>query len=271
VKYVPILEAYQRDDCERALEMLEDPGPQDPRAAALREEITRKLTHLSTPDTYRDKYEWVAKQIPIHRLTWEVFRTRWIVTYVRALAREGYSTLLDVGCQKGEMTVWFGQVPELQRVVGVDVAPTCVEHARTNPQNTPIVEYTEGDAEDLPFDDNEFSIVVISGLMEHVRRPDVALAEAKRVCVNGGVILGNTPMGGYEYFPEKDALASGDTELVRCHEWRAHVRLWNPHIELMYEPEVVIAFNDMTDDPNLPFACKGVKTGEWCFMLRVVK
>lgn len=267
--YAMAVEAYQRDDCELALTHLD--LSESPLAPELGEEIKRKLAHLQTAQAYRDKYEWVGQQIPIHRLTWEVYRVRWIVTYVRQLATMGYSTLVDLGCQKGEMTVWFGGVPGMQRVVGVDLSPTCIAHARTNPQNTSIIDYVEADAEDLPFEDNEFSIAVMSGLLEHVRSPDRCMAEAKRVVTDGGLILGNTPLGGYEFFPEQEAISKGDTEYLRRSEWRAHVRCWNPHVNLMYEPDVRISFHDMTDDPNLPFSQHGVKTGEWCFMLRVIK
>lgn len=272
--YDKALECYRRDDCLLALDYLTALSAERTLRddeSALHVLIKGKVAHLATPETYRDKYEWVAQQIPIYHHTWEVFRLRWIITHVRALAPMGYSTVLDIGCQKGEMTTWLGQVHGIQRAVGVDISPTCVKDAWTNPQNTLVTEYRVGDAEDLPFDDNEFSIAVMSGLLEHVRNPEKALSEAKRVVCFGGIVLGNTPLGGYEYYPEQDAKERGDQEYLERANWRAHVRCWNPHTRLMFEPEVTIAFNDMTGDPNLPFACKGTRTGEWCFMFRNLK
>jgi SAM-dependent methyltransferase len=274
VSYEEAFEAYKRDDCVKALELLRSADYLPPEGRQLCQEIQSKIAHLSSLEVYRDKCEWIATQVPIMRLTWEVFRLRWLITQVKHLAGLGYSTLADVGCQKGEMTVWFGRhCPELQRIVGVDIAPTCVRAARGNPGNTPNIEYVEAAASDLPFEDSEFSLVVLSGLLEHVIDPDAVLREARRVCVKGGFILGNTPLGGYEYWPEKFADPKEDAAhnppIVR--DFRSHVRCWNPHEHLQYEAEVTIAYNDQTGDPDLPFACQGTKTGEWCFMFRNVK
>jgi SAM-dependent methyltransferase len=272
--YDRALALYQNDEVVRAREVLEALPGFSEEEATLYNELSFKLRHWDTAEGYADLYEWIGQQVPIMKLTFPIWRLRWIVARVAHYARTGsYPTLLDVGCQKGEMTVHFGRISELHRVVGVDISPTCIADARTNPENTSIVEYKVGDAEDLPFDDDSFSLVIVSGLFEHVRDPDKALSEAKRVCAGGGYILGNTPLGGYEYWPEQytdpeeDAAQSPPID----RSFRCHVRCWNPNVELMYEPEVLIAYRDMTGDPALPFACQGPRTGEWCFMIRSVK
>lgn len=69
------------------------------------------------------------------------------------------------------------------QVVGVDFSAAMVEHARGR---YPILEFREGDAEELPFASSSFDAVVISFGLLHLGRPERALAEAHRVLRPGG-------------------------------------------------------------------------------------
>jgi SAM-dependent methyltransferase len=68
-------------------------------------------------------------------------------------------------------------------VIGVDFAPNMVAEAR---KLHPHATFQDGDAEDLPFPDERFDAVVISFGMMHVSRPEVVLAEVRRVLRPGG-------------------------------------------------------------------------------------
>ena len=50
----------------------------------------------------------------------------------------------------------------------------------------PAIEFREGDAEALPFDDGRFDAVVMNFGMLHLAHPDTAIAEARRVLRPGG-------------------------------------------------------------------------------------
>jgi SAM-dependent methyltransferase len=69
------------------------------------------------------------------------------------------------------------------RVVGVDLAEGMLELAR---QRVGGVELLRADAEELPFDGGSFDAVVGGFVINHVPRPQRALAEATRVLVSGG-------------------------------------------------------------------------------------
>ncbi len=69
------------------------------------------------------------------------------------------------------------------KAVGVDFAPSMVEHAR---RLFPDTEYREGDAENLNFDDGIFHAVICAFGLLHMADPDRAIAEASRVLAAGG-------------------------------------------------------------------------------------
>lgn len=88
---------------------------------------------------------------------------------VAALTR-GLRTL-DVGCGEG----WIEALnPD---VVGVDFSPVALERARANG----AVHLVEASAENLPFEDDSFDLVVSLGCLEHFPDPQGALREMARV------------------------------------------------------------------------------------------
>jgi RNA polymerase sigma-70 factor, ECF subfamily len=96
--------------------------------------------------------------------------------------------LLDVGTGTGG-NVAIPAALRGARVVGLDVTPELLEHARRRAAEAGVeVEWVEGDAQDLPFEDASFDRVVSTfGAMfapDHTR----AAAELVRVCRPGGRI-----------------------------------------------------------------------------------
>ena len=75
-------------------------------------------------------------------------------------------------------------------VVGVDVDPKAVEHARAS---HPGPEFQVADVGALPFEDDAFDLVVSFETIEHVPDPPSALAELARVLRADGTLLISTP------------------------------------------------------------------------------
>jgi SAM-dependent methyltransferase len=68
-------------------------------------------------------------------------------------------------------------------VVGLDFSPPMIAEAR---RRYPDIEFHEGDAEALPFDDRGFDAVVMNFGMLHLARPEAAIEQAYRVLAPGG-------------------------------------------------------------------------------------
>jgi SAM-dependent methyltransferase len=96
--------------------------------------------------------------------------------------RAGRDTrLLDVASGPGFVAAAAAESGAV--VVGLDFASAMVHEAR---RRHPAIEFREGDAEALPFDEASFDAVVMNFGMLHLARPDQAIAEARRVLQPGG-------------------------------------------------------------------------------------
>lgn len=68
-------------------------------------------------------------------------------------------------------------------VIGLDFSSSMVAEGR---RRYPDIEFLEGDAEALPFDESSFDVVAMNFGLLHLARPEAAIAQAHRVLVRGG-------------------------------------------------------------------------------------
>jgi ubiquinone/menaquinone biosynthesis C-methylase UbiE len=98
------------------------------------------------------------------------------------------SRMLDVGCGAGQIAIPAARAGV--QVTGIDIATNWIEHARARAAAEGLtVQFDEGDAEQLPYPDASFDVVVsLIGAM-FAPRPERVAAELVRVCRPGGRIL----------------------------------------------------------------------------------
>lgn len=78
----------------------------------------------------------------------------------------------------------------LSRLTAVGPEPTCDDRARRRARDRDLLlEYVEGRAEALPFDEGAFDTVVCTFVLCTVADPDAALAEFRRVLADDGQLL----------------------------------------------------------------------------------
>ena len=104
--------------------------------------------------------------------------------------------LLDVACGAGQLTLPASR--KGIRVTGLDLAANLVEQARAKAAAEGLtIQIDEGDAENLPYPNTSFDVVMsLIGSM-FAPRPELVASEMIRVCKPGGrIIMGNwTPEG----------------------------------------------------------------------------
>ena len=104
--------------------------------------------------------------------------------------------VLDVACGSGNLAIPAARAGAI--VTGVDIATNLIEQARARAASEGLtIQFDEGDAENLPYDDGAFDVVVTMYGAMFAPRPERVAAELIRVCRSGGrIAMANwTPEG----------------------------------------------------------------------------
>ena len=116
--------------------------------------------------------------------------------FIARLALKPGVRLLDVACGSGNQSIPAAQAGAI--VTGVDIAPNLLEQARARAASEGLsIQFDEGDAEKLPYDDAAFDVVVSMFGAMFAPRPELVASELVRVCRPGGkIVMANwTPEG----------------------------------------------------------------------------
>jgi SAM-dependent methyltransferase len=105
--------------------------------------------------------------------------------------------LLDVGCGAGQIALLAARAGA--QVTGCDIATNWLEQARNRAAAEGLaITFEEGDAECLPYGDQQFDVVVSMIGAMFAPRPELVAAELTRVCRPGGMIaMANWTPGGF--------------------------------------------------------------------------
>jgi ubiquinone/menaquinone biosynthesis C-methylase UbiE len=116
------------------------------------------------------------------------------------LTLEGRS-VLDVGCGEGRFTRILAA--KAADTTGIDINRESLDRAQAITKEEGLkVTWINAHAEDMPFDDARFNVVVFSNSLHHVARSmmDRAIEEAGRVLITGGLLYAMEPVAEGIYF-----------------------------------------------------------------------
>jgi ubiquinone/menaquinone biosynthesis C-methylase UbiE len=103
--------------------------------------------------------------------------------------------ILEIACGRGGFSRLLGS--KGASVTGADFSASAVAIARErllgHPSLADRVDFVQADAQNMPFDDNIFDIVISCETIEHIPNPCAAVREMYRVCKPGGTLYLTTP------------------------------------------------------------------------------
>jgi arsenite methyltransferase len=97
--------------------------------------------------------------------------------------------VLDLGCGAGTDTLVAAQMVGAEgSVTGIDMTPEMLEKARGAADELGVwnTSFVEGEAEQLPFGDESFDIVISNGVIDLIPDKDAVFSELYRVLTPGG-------------------------------------------------------------------------------------
>lgn len=93
--------------------------------------------------------------------------------------------ILDAGCGEGFTVNKIVQQNKGTEITGLDIEKDALAYAK---DINPGIKFIEGSVYELPFEDDQFDIVILSEVLEHLDDPLKALDEVKRVSSGYSVI-----------------------------------------------------------------------------------
>src|SRR5580658_689255 len=138
-----------------------------------------------------ESFKAAQKQGWAHFAPLEMMTTPTAAKLVKFAGVKAGQQVLDVGCGTGVAAITAARAGA--KVTALDLTPELLERARANSAIAEVaVEWREGDAEQLPYGDAAFDVVLSQFGHMFAPRPAVALAEMLRVLKPGGTIAFST-------------------------------------------------------------------------------
>lgn len=107
--------------------------------------------------------------------------------FVGRIGIESGATVLDIACGTGNTAIPAAKTGAA--VTGVDIASNLLEQARKRAADRRLnIRFEEGDAENLPYPDHSFDVVLTMFGAMFAPRPEKVASEILRVCKPGGTI-----------------------------------------------------------------------------------
>jgi SAM-dependent methyltransferase len=137
------------------------------------------------------QFKEAQKQGWAHFVPLETFTTPSAAQLVLRAGVVAGQRVLDVACGTGVVAVTAARAGA--KVSGLDLTPQLLERAKENAALAGVtIDFHQGDAEQLPFDDGAFDVVLSQYGHMFAPRPDVAISEMLRVLKPGGTIAFST-------------------------------------------------------------------------------
>jgi ubiquinone/menaquinone biosynthesis C-methylase UbiE len=160
-----------------------DTGDIEPRYLALLEAERAGWWDTANFDTWKNLY--VSEYARGHNVVATIRK------YVPDLDIEA-ADVLDVGCGDAGVPIAFAEAGA--RAAGIEPHPPSVQRGRVRVEEHGVdVDLRQGVAEDLPYPDGSFDLVILDNVLEHVGDQDRTLAEIRRVLRPDGMLYMVTP------------------------------------------------------------------------------
>lgn len=116
-----------------------------------------------------------------------ILKSPWYTSVNQLLPAEFQGRILEIGCGRGDFSLYLSQRYPNATVIGTDFSSYAVELANSKIQpGTKNLKFKAENAENLNFENERFDMVISCETLEHVANQDKMLNEVRRVLKKGG-------------------------------------------------------------------------------------
>jgi ubiquinone/menaquinone biosynthesis C-methylase UbiE len=112
-------------------------------------------------------------------------KTLWLDALKSSIPEREIRKILDLGCGTGRFTAALGKAFECS-VIGIEPSAAMLSVAIS--QDEPNVEWKQGQAENIPLENQSVDLVFMSQVFHHLIEPQQALREINRVLISAGYL-----------------------------------------------------------------------------------
>ena len=115
-------------------------------------------------------------------------RTYEVIQAIHKYHPSKIDAILDIGTAEGAMLSSIKKKFPQTECIGLEYSQELIE--MNQDKNIKII---QGDAQNLPFEDNSFNVVIATAVIEHLSQPSKLLSESYRVLKRDGILILTTP------------------------------------------------------------------------------
>jgi malonyl-CoA O-methyltransferase len=183
---------------------------------------------------------------------------------VAAHLEEAPAEVLDIGCGTGAMLGSLHQRYPQTRLCGLDLAFNMVQRSANQLGDRAIL--VNGAAEQLPFGDRVFDLVVSASTLQWVERVDICFEESRRVLKKGGLLCvaffgGRTLWELQECYREavSGRFGANDVRHERLHRFRDRAEVERIVYSSGFDQVMVAAETEMEYHADVPDLLRSIK------------
>jgi ubiquinone/menaquinone biosynthesis C-methylase UbiE len=152
------------------------------------------MNSIGQSESYAAMMDEYSRMAAVYDAKWSAYLEATTRETIKRLNLRPADRLLDVGCGTGALLERLTAIHSPAQMVGLDPTPQMLALAR---QKLPGVALLEGFAERLPFQAEEFDVVVSCSVFHYIQDPAAALREMRRVLRRGGRLVITDWCGDY--------------------------------------------------------------------------
>jgi len=145
----------------------------------------------------KEKRFWEKQAKSYDKISTKVYEEAYRVSIKKAKEiLEPKQNVLEIGCGTGIIT--FGVADSVENITAIDISPKMIEKAKEKNKRSDKnnIDFKVADGYELPYNDEEFDVILLFNVLHMVKQPERQLKEIHRLLKKDGYLITATDCYG---------------------------------------------------------------------------